>query len=54
MLSTLVAAGCGYAMLRHARQMMFEGVTLSDGGGYAALVMVEFTAALAAIAVALF
>lgn len=52
-LSTLIAAGCAYAMLRHSRQMMFEGISLSDGGGWAALVTVEFTAALAAIAVAL-
>ena len=49
----LVAAGCGYAMLRHSRQMMFEGVSLTDGGGFATLVMVEFTAALGALAVAL-
>ena len=40
-------------MLRHSRQMMFEGVSLQDGGGWAALVMVEFTVALAALAFAL-
>ena len=53
LIATLVAAGCAYAMLRHSRQMLFEGVSLSNGGGWAALVMVEFTVALAALAVAL-
>jgi hypothetical protein len=53
LLATLVAAGSAYAMLRHSRQMMFEGVSLQDGGGWAALVMVEFTVALAALAFAL-
>lgn len=53
-LATLVAAGCAYAMLRHSRQMMFEGVSFSDGGGWAALVMAEFTVALGALAVALY
>lgn len=51
--ATLVASGCAYAMLRHARQMMFDGISLSDGGGWAALVMVEFTIALGALGVAL-
>jgi hypothetical protein len=53
LLATLTAAGCAYAMLRHSRQMMFDGISLSEGGGWAALVMVEFTVALGALAVAL-
>jgi hypothetical protein len=53
LIATLVSAGCAYAMLRHARQMMFEGVGLSEGGGWAALVLAEFTVSLAALAVAL-
>ena len=53
LIATLVASGCAYGMLRHSRQMLFDGVSLSDGGGWAALVMVEFTVALGALAVAL-
>jgi hypothetical protein len=53
LICTLVAGGCAWAMLRHSRQMLFEGVSMSDGGGWAALVIAEFTASLAAIAVAL-
>lgn len=54
LIATLVAAGCAYAMLRHASQMLHEGTSLTDGGGITALVMCEFTAALAAISVALY
>jgi hypothetical protein len=53
LLATLAAAACGYAMLRHSKQMLFEGTSLRDGGGLAALVMVEFTLALGSLAVAL-
>jgi len=54
LIAVLVAAGCSWAMLRHSRQMLFDGVSLTDGGGWAVLVMVEFTAAMVAIAVALY
>ena len=53
LIATLVAAACAYGMLRHSRQMMFEGISLTDGGGWAALVMAEFTVALGALGVAL-
>jgi hypothetical protein len=54
LISALIAAGCGFAMLRHSKQMLFEGTSFSEGGGLTALVMAEFTAALAAISVALY
>jgi hypothetical protein len=54
LIATLVAAGCAYAMIRHSRQMLFEGTSFADGGGITALVMAEFTAALGAISVALY
>jgi hypothetical protein len=53
LIATLVAAGCAYAMLRHAGRMLHEGTSMSDGGGMTVLVMCEFTAALGAISVAL-
>jgi hypothetical protein len=53
LIATLIAAGCAYGMLRHSKQMLFEGTALSDGGGMTVLVLTEFTAALAAISVAL-
>jgi len=40
-------------MLRHSRQMVLEGTSMADGGGTTVLVMLEFTAALGAISVAL-
>ena len=52
LIATLVAAGCAYAMLRHAKQMLFEGTTFAEGGGLTAAVLVEFMAALGAISVA--
>ena len=52
LIATLVAAGCAYAMLHHSKQMLHEGASLA-GGGMTVLVMSEFTAALAAISVAL-
>jgi hypothetical protein len=54
LIATLLAAGCAYAMLRHSSQMLHEGTSVRDGGGMTVLVMCEFTAALAAISVALY
>ena len=54
LISTLVAAGCGYAMLRHSKAMLFHGVGLRDGGGWTALVMTEFVAAFGSISIALY
>ena len=54
LIATLVAAGCAYAMLRHANEMLHQGTSVTDGGGMTVLVMCEFTAALAAISVALY
>jgi hypothetical protein len=49
----LVAVVSGYAAIRHARQMMQEGIELSDGGGWTALFLVEFAACFAGVGVAL-
>ena len=51
-IALLIAAGCGYAMLRHSRRMLFDGVSLSDGGGWTAVILGEFTIALGALAIA--
>jgi hypothetical protein len=53
-LSMLVALVSGLAFLRHAGRMMREGVGVSDGGGWAVLISVEFTAHLGAVCVALY
>ena len=51
--ATLVALLFGWLTVRHCRQLMHEGVELADGGGYAALIMLEFVACMAAVGVAL-
>ena len=53
LVALLVAAVAGYAMLRHAKHMIWSGVTLGDGGGWAVLVLLEFSVALGALGVAL-
>ena len=49
----LVAVSAGYAMIRHARQMLHDGVSLEGGGGWTALILAEFILAMSATAVAL-
>ena len=53
LIALLIAAASGYAMLRHARRMMFHGISIGDGGGWAVIVMLEFTTAVGALAIAL-
>ena len=50
----LIALVSGVAFLRHAGRMMRAGVGLSDGGGWAVLVSIEFTAHLGALCVVLY
>ena len=49
----LIAACSGWAVVRVAGRMGFEGVGLADGGGYAALLLVGVMINLAAVTVAL-
>jgi hypothetical protein len=49
----LVAVVVGRSMVRHARRMLHEGISLEDGGGWTAVVLVEFVVAMGAVAVAL-
>lgn len=50
----LVAAVAGFSMIRHARQMLHDGTSLEDGGGWTALVLAEFVVAMSAVAFALY
>jgi hypothetical protein len=43
----------GWATRRHCRQLLHEGVGLEDGGGYVVLILVEFTACMAAVGAAI-
>ena len=54
LVAMLVAVTGGYAMIRHARQMLHEGISLEDGGGWTALVLTEFLVAMSGVAVALY
>ena len=53
LIAALVAAACGYAVVRQGRMMMNEGVSIEDGGGWAALLITEVCCCFAAVAVAL-
>lgn len=53
LVAVTVAVVSGWAVVRLARRMAFEGVGLDDGGGYVALLLVAVTVNLAAVAVAL-
>jgi hypothetical protein len=52
--AVLVAAAAGYAMIRHSKRMLHDGVAFEDGGGWTALVLSEFMVAMAGIAAALY
>jgi len=53
LIGMLVAVAAGYAMIRHARRMLHEGVGLEDGGGWTAVVVTEFVIAMSGVALAL-
>ncbi len=48
-----VAVVTGWATRHHCRQLLHEGVSLEDGGGYVVLILVEFTACMAAVGAAI-
>ena len=52
LIATLVACATGWLTVHHCRQLIHEGVGFEDGGGYAVLILVEFSACMAAVAVA--
>jgi hypothetical protein len=53
LIAALVACLSGYAVIRHSRSMIHNGVTANDGGGWTAVIMTEAIACFAAVAVAL-
>ena len=53
LIAVLVAAISGYAVVRTGRTMMGNGIELQDGGGWAALLIIEVCVSLAAVCVAL-
>ena len=52
LIALLVAALGGYSMIRHVRQMLHEGISLEDGGGWTALFLTEFLVTMSALVVA--
>ena len=54
LLALPICLASGYALLFHARQMMHEGVSLEDGGGWTAVVTGEFLVHVSALAVVLY
>lgn len=53
LVAMLTAAASGWAVIRIARKMTFEGVGFEDGGGYTALLIAALMINLASVAVAL-
>jgi hypothetical protein len=53
LIAALVACLAGYAVIRHSRSMIHNGVTAADGGGWTAVIMTEAIACFGAVAVAL-
>jgi hypothetical protein len=52
LIAILVALAAAYAMTRHARLMLHQGIGVETGGGWTAVFMCEFMIALAALGVA--
>jgi hypothetical protein len=52
LLAVGVALVTGWATRRHCRLLLNEGVGLGDGGGYAVLILLEFTTCMIAVSVA--
>ena len=53
LIAALVAAASGYAVVRTGRTMMAHSIDLQDGGGWAALLILEVCVSFAAVGVAL-
>lgn len=47
------SAGAGWLTLHHCRILLHQGVGVEDGGGWTALILVEFVACMVAVSVAL-
>jgi len=52
--AALVAAVSGWGVVHHGRQMIHEGVTVGEGGGWTALLLTEFMVSFAAAGVAIY
>jgi hypothetical protein len=53
LIAALIAALSGYAVVRHGRKMMHEGIGLEDGGGWTAILIAEVLCCFSAVAAAL-
>ena len=54
LVAALVAAVSGWGVVHHGRQMIHEGVTVGEGGGWTALLLTEFMVSFAAACVAIY
>jgi hypothetical protein len=52
LLAVGIAVVAGWATRRHCRLLLNEGVGLGDGGGYAVLILLEFTTCMIAVSAA--
>jgi hypothetical protein len=52
-IAALVALFSGWGLVHQVRSMLFDGVGVQDGGGFAVIVLVETGVFLAAVSVAL-
>lgn len=53
LIAMITAVAAGWLTLRHCRLLMHEGIGFDDGGGYAVLILIEFTVCMVAVAAAL-
>lgn len=51
--ASLVALVSGWGLIHHARSMLFNGVGVQEGGGWAALILAETMVFLVSVAIAL-
>ena len=54
LVAALAAAVSGWGVVHHGRQMIHEGVTVEDGGGWVALLLTEFMVSFSASCVAIY
>jgi hypothetical protein len=54
LVAALVAAVSGWGVVHHGRQMIHEGVTVEDGGGWVALLLTEFMVSFSASCLAIY
>jgi hypothetical protein len=53
LIAIVVACLSGWATRFHCRMLMGQGMGMADGGGFAVLILLEFTACMSAVGVAL-